>query len=203
MLKIVETTSSSNNNAEQTSNIYLSKEDIEKIKASVITNVMNVLLDIIEEIIPLIVEKSQILTNTKLEKVIENYRQITQKSNNTSDDVNDFLFRNKNKWRQQLRKHKYCYYKFVRCDQLILLYNVYLEGELIYILPKFRNDDICTMNQNKNNIYFKLDLMKLKTEMDVLRTRREHFRNKLGGIEKEMTDFINNKVTLELVREKK
>ena len=58
------------------------------------------------------------------------------------------------------------------------------------------------MNQNENNIYFKLDLMKLKTEMDVLRTRREHFRNKLGGIEKEMTDFINNKVTLELASEK-
>lgn len=58
------------------------------------------------------------------------------------------------------------------------------------------------MNQNENNIYFKLDLMKLKTEMDVLRTRREHFRNKQGGIEKEMTDFINNKVTLQLVREK-
>ena len=92
MLKIVETRSSSNNNAEQTSNIYLSKEDIEKIKASVITNVMNVLLELIEEIISLIVEKSQILTNTNLEKVIENYRQITPKSNNTSDDVNDFFF---------------------------------------------------------------------------------------------------------------
>ena len=147
MLKIVETRSSSNNNAEQTSNIYLSKEDIEKIKASVITNVMNVLLELIEEIISLIVEKSQILTNTNLEKVIENYRQITPKSNNTSDDVNDFFFfRNKDKWRQELRKHKYCYYKFVRWDQLILLYNEYLEGELIYISPKFRNDDICTMN---------------------------------------------------------
>ena len=92
MLKIVETRSSSNKNAEQTSNIYLSKEDIEKIKASVITNVMNVLLELIEEIISLIVEKSQILTNTNLEKVIENYRQITPKSNNTSDDVNDFFF---------------------------------------------------------------------------------------------------------------
>ena len=50
MLKIVETRSSSNKNAEQTSNIYLSKEDIEKIKASVITNVMNVLLELIEEL---------------------------------------------------------------------------------------------------------------------------------------------------------
>ena len=45
MLKMVETRSSSNNNEEQSNNIYLSNEDIENIKASVITNVMQVLLD--------------------------------------------------------------------------------------------------------------------------------------------------------------
>ena len=56
---------------------------------------------------------------------------------------------------------------------------------------KFRNDDIFTMNQNeKKNICLKLDLRKLKTEIEVLKTRREHFRNKLDGIDKEMTNFI-------------
>ena len=67
---------------------------------------------------------------------------------------------------------------------------------------KFRDDDIYTMNQNEKNIYFKFDLVKLKTLMEVLTTRREHFRNKLDGIDKEMTDFINNKVNSELVAEK-
>ena len=41
--------------------------------------------------------------------------------------------------------------------------------------------------------------MKLKTEMEVLTTRREHFRNKLDDIDKEMTDFIKNKATSEIV----
>ena len=58
------------------------------------------------------------------------------------------------------------------------------------------------MNQNEKNIYFKLDLMKLKTKMEVLTTRREHFRNKIDDIDKEKTDFINNKTTSELVVEK-
>ena len=71
----------------------------------------------------------------------------------------------------------------------------------MYIACKFRNDNIYTMNQKEKNIYFKLDLMKLKTEMEVLTTRREHFRNKLDDIDKEMTDFINNKTTSELVVE--
>ena len=45
MLKMIETRSSSNNNAEKSNSIYLSKEDIENIKASIITNVMKVLPD--------------------------------------------------------------------------------------------------------------------------------------------------------------
>ena len=44
--------------------------------------------------------------------------------------------------------------------------------------------------------------MELKTDMEVLTTRREHFRNKLGSINKEMTDFINHEATSELVEEK-
>ena len=55
------------------------------------------------------------------------------------------------------------------------------------------------MNQNEKDIYFKLDLMKLKTEMEVLTTRREHFRNKLDDTDKEMTDFTKNKATSEIV----
>ena len=77
---------------------------------------MKILPDILEEIIHLIVDKSQILINANLEEVVENYRQTTQKSNNTNDDVNDFLSRNKNKWRQELQKRKDCCYEFVRCD---------------------------------------------------------------------------------------
>ena len=94
-------------------------------------------------------EKLQILINANLEKVVENYQQTTEKSNNINDDVNDSLFRNKDKWRQELQKHKDCYDKFVRCAQLILLYNDCLEEERIYIPCKFRNDDIYTMNQNE------------------------------------------------------
>ena len=95
---MVETKTSSNNITEQTSNVYLSKEDIENIKARVIANVIKVLPDILAEIIPLIVQESQILINTNLEEVTENYQQTAQKSDNTSDNVNDFLFRNKIKW---------------------------------------------------------------------------------------------------------
>ena len=38
--------------------------------------------------------------------------------------------------------------------------------------------------------------------MEILTTRREHFRNKLDVTHKEMTDFINGNATSELVGEK-
>ena len=66
---MVETRSSSNNNAVLSNNIYLSKEYIEN-NNSVIINVMKVLPDILEEIIPLILDNSQILINANLEKQI-------------------------------------------------------------------------------------------------------------------------------------
>ena len=68
-----------------------------------------------------------------------------------------------------------------------------LENEPIYISRKLCKGHIYILNQNEKKNYFKLDLMKLKTEMRVLRTKRKHFRNKLDGIDKEMTDFINDK----------
>ena len=47
---MLETRTSSNNNAEQTNNIYLSKEDIENIKVGPTATVMKVLPDILKKI---------------------------------------------------------------------------------------------------------------------------------------------------------
>ena len=47
---MLETRTSSNNNAEQTNNIYLSKEDIENIKVGLTATVMKVLPDILKKI---------------------------------------------------------------------------------------------------------------------------------------------------------
>ena len=50
--------------------VFIYQKKTENIKASIITNVMKVLPDIIKEVIQLIVEKSQILINANLEKEI-------------------------------------------------------------------------------------------------------------------------------------
>ena len=88
-----------------------------------------------------------------------------------------FFCRNSNHLQKEHGKRKDVYYNFTRSDQLILLYNECLkEEEPIYTPRKFCNDNIFTMNEQEKNIYFKLDLTKLKTEMEVLTTKREFFR---------------------------
>ena len=70
-------------------------------------------------------------------------------------------------------------FKYPRCDKETLLYNEVLEEESMYISRKYRNGKVYTMNDEEKKIYNKLALEKLKTKMEILTIRREHFRNSI------------------------
>ena len=104
-----------------------------------------------------------------------------------------------------IKKRKDEFYKYTRCDRLINLYNDCLAEEPMYIPRKFRQDTIYTMNDHEKKIYEKLNLEKLKTEMEIITTRREHFRLKLDSIDsefkawlemKELSEELENKILL-------
>ena len=59
----------------------------------------------------------------------------------------------------------------------------------IYYEPKWKRDLLQTWGK-----------MKLKMELEVLTTIREHFRNKMGCTDKEMADCFTNEATSKLVR---
>ena len=84
----------------------------------------------------------------------------------------------------------------------MLLYNECLEEEPIYIPRKFLNDNTFTRNEQGKNIYFKLDLTKLKKEMETLTIRRQYFRKKLDEIDQEFTAFIESESVSEVVKKK-
>ena len=58
------------------------------------------------------------------------------------------------------------------------------------------------MNEQEKDIYFKLDLTKLKREMEILTTRRQYFRKKLNEIDQEFTAFIESESVSEVVKKK-
>ena len=159
-------------------------------KINVIKSIMAVLPEILLELIPLIIEKSEALINENITKGLETCRRYLP------DNLNRFICRNNDHWQKELEKRKYDYYKFTGSDQLMLLYNECLEEEPIYIPRKFRNDNTFTMNEQEKNIYFKLDLTKLKTEMEILTTRREYFRKKTGRNRSGIYSFYRERINL-------
>ena len=111
-----------------------------------------------------------------------------------------FLHENQDIWHSKLDKRKDVMFKYLRCDKQILLCNECLEKEPMYIPRKFRNDKVYTMNYHKMDIYNKLALEKLKTEMEILTNRREHFRNSIDTIDKEIEQFLDNKSIPKILR---
>ena len=173
---------------------------MEDIKSTVIKSIMAVLPEILQELVPLIIEKSEALINEKIRKRSESCRSKLPDNLIVNKEVSSFMRRNKNHWQKELEKRKDIYYKFTRSDQLILLYNECLEEEPIYIPCKFRNDNTFTMNEQEKNIYFKFDLSKLKTKIEIITTRREYFRKKLDEIDQKFTAFIESKSVSEVVK---
>ena len=63
----------------------------------------------------------------------------------------------------------------------------------MYIPRKFRQDSIHTMNDREKQLYEKLNLEKLKTEMEIVTTRKKHFRVKMDSIDNDFNKWIQEK----------
>ena len=49
------------------------------------------------------------------------------------------------------------------------------------------------MNDQEKNIYNKLALEKLKTEIEILTNKRDHFRDSIDSIDKEIKQFLDTR----------
>ena len=176
-------------------NIVLSDEQFKDIKDTILDNVLKVLPNIINEIFPVIMEKVSDIIKSNINDYVPVSRSTGHQANVT--EVKDFINVNNSTWINFIKKRKDEYYKYTRCDQLINLYNDCLAEELMYIPRKFRQDSTYVMNDQEKQLYEKLSLEKLKTEMEVLATRREHFRLKLDNIDNEFKAWLQTKETSE------
>ena len=129
------------------------------------------------------------------------FKSYENKSNkNLKENLDAFIYENQDIWHSKLDKCKDVMFNYLTCDKQILLYNQCLEEEPIHIPRKFWNDKVSTMIALEKNIYKKLALEKLKTEMEILTNRREHFQNSIDTIDKEIKQFLDNKSIPEILR---
>ena len=91
------------------SNLTLSDKEREVIKSSIIKSIMAVLPEILQELVPLIIEKSEALINQKITKGLETCGRNVPDNLNVNKEVNSFIHRNNNHWQKELEKQKYVY----------------------------------------------------------------------------------------------
>lgn len=173
-------------------------------KEAILSAITEILPRIIEEITPVILEKSKSIIEQSAANLFIQARDQENVANNITNniqqDVENFIYKNQSLWYSKLGKRKDALYKYLRCDKLILLYNDCLEIEPMYIPRKFRNDRVHVMNEKEKNIYKKLALEKMKTEMEILTNRREHFRNNLDETDKGLKHFVGNQNIPEVLK---
>ena len=84
-------------------------------------------------------------------------------------------------------------YKYIRNVSLLDLYTECMETEPIYVPRKWRNDNYHVMSERELNVLTNLELKRFQTECEILRLRRDDFKQRTEHIDKNITEFIENK----------
>ena len=91
------------------SNFTLSEEEMEARKSNVFKSIVAVLTEILHELVPLIIEKSEALINENIAKALEICRRNSPDNLNVNKEINSFIYRDNNHWQKELVKQKDIY----------------------------------------------------------------------------------------------
>ena len=167
-------------------------EQFKDIKDTILENVFKVLPEILNDIFTVIMDKVSDIIKTNIKEYVPKSCLNNSRDNNVKE-LEEFMTSNNATQSNFIKKRKDEFYKYTRCDSLLNLHNDCLAEELIYIPRKFRQDPIHTINDWEKLLYEKLNLEKLKTEMEILTRRREHFRVKLDSIDNDFNKWFQDK----------
>ena len=167
-------------------------EQFKDIKDTILENVFKVLPEILNDIFPVIMDKVSDIIKTNIKEYVPKPCLNNSRDNNVKE-LEEFMTSNNATQSNFIKKRKDEFYKYTRCDSLLNLHKDCLAEESIYIPRKFRQDPIHTINDWEKLLYEKLNLEKLKTEMEILTRRREHFRVKLDSIDNDFNKWFQDK----------
>ena len=167
-------------------------EQFKDIKDTILENVFKVLPEILNDIFTVIMDKVSDIIKTNIKEYVPKSCLNNSRDNNVKE-LEEFMTSNNATQSNFIKKRKDEFYKYTRCDSLLNLHNDCLAEESIYIPRKFRQDPIHTINDWEKLLYEKLNLEKLKTEMEILTRRREHFRVKLDSIDNDFNKWFQDK----------
>ena len=104
--------------------------------------------------------------------------------------LNEFIKNNQTFMNEQLIDREKELYKYIRNVSLLDLYTECLETEPVYVPRKWRNDNYHVMSERELTVLTNLELKRFQTECEILRLRRDDFKQRTEHIDKNITEFI-------------
>ena len=106
------------------------------------------------------------------------------------NEINNFINKNRTYMNDTLIERESECYKHISNVSLLDLYTECMEIEAVYIPRKWRNDQYHVMSEGELNVLTNLELKRFQTECEILRMRRDDFKQRINHIDKEVTEYI-------------
>ena len=178
--------------------VYISLDDDDRrfIKRTISQCINNMLPQILEEITPIVLEKSKDVIKNSIKRKIN------------SDIEYDVALaeglliteQNPRLWNGLLDQREDMYYNLTRAECLLSLYMEGLHETPIYVPWKFRQDDKHVKSLEDLNVVHKRNVQRLQTEITILEIKIDDFREELNSIDKailhKLSDVTSNKIII-------
>ena len=153
--------------------------------------ITEILKDTVTEITSQIVIHSKaLIENILLEQRAKDDVKTTDKK--TIDrEINNFIKSNQRFMNEQLIEREKELYKYIRNVSLLDLYTECMEAEPVYVPRKWRNDKYHIMTERERTVLSNLELKRFQTECEILRLRRDDFKQRTDHIDKNIAEFID------------
>ena len=106
-----------------------------------------------------------------------------------------FMSDNFEKMQIELKGRNEAYQNYVSYVSYIDLYTEYLEENPVYVPKKFRDDGRHFMSQEEKDTFSELGVIKLRTELNLKKIRRDTFRSRIMNGDELVNKFFHEKIS--------
>ena len=163
-------------------------EQMNGIKAAITNTLQPMIQTLIEAITPTIIENYQ----RKLKTEGEEIRQMNEKRK----EALKYSQNNVNDWNKQLSVRNDKFWQYMRCVTDLELYTECLQDEAdgLYVPRKFRRDKTFIKSDDEKRINEKMNHQRLRSEMEILKIRRDDYHSELKYLDDDNTRFFTQDI---------
>ena len=181
--------------------IGLTESDIDRVSTQVCEKLMNSLPDSILQIIkgslPELLEENIPTFASKLDE----HQKLSSRA---KSDANEYIYNNNtitNFLNKQFNIRKQKYRQFIRCKNLLSLYDECMLEDPPYVPKKFRGDKYHVRNQREQEIIFNRNMSQMKSEYELLSFRRDDFEGIYKSCDEEIRKHVAQAPVNQFVRD--